>query len=158
MKTEMQQLKENAEQEKAKHHIKSVMQFYVDSFDETKEHMRWAIRAAGLTMVVVALWFPLLAWMAWLELPQDFINDIMGWYFNIFFVCVLREHHHDRNWKAAEGKLDGVHRTLVLLGWIEDDDAVGGRRRKKIRNRSYFSRYKELWERVKSGKSQEAYA
>lgn len=147
MKTEHEQLKEQAEQQYARERIAEVIAHATNLMEEMKKESKYHHRSMKLELACMGT-----------MLVTVFANATIAHEFAfLLFIFVMF-----RNWAyvyprvvRASFELDGVITTMQILGLIGKDDADGRRKRiKKIRT-SWIER---LWEATKKKKRAEAFA
>lgn len=150
MKTEMQQLKENTEREKAKDVVETILTYYRSIFDELDEAIMWEMRSAVLStfaimMSIITIAVPI--FLVGIDFPEHIQNyiDLGG---TVTWVVILRMYFLTGDRKLVHGKLTAATKILKELGWLETFEKRGNKRRKKVKLRSPFKRFKEFWERV----------
>lgn len=143
MKTEMQQLKENADREKAKQTLTEIAAYMDGLVREMRNGHELHIRSASLEFG--ALWCFVLT----LFTGPEILNSLstMLFFFTMF-----------RNWifiypavHKASHEFDGCIKTLEILGML--DKGNKHRRKSKRYRRSYLEAY---WEWLKNKKREEA--
>lgn len=145
--SEMEELKKNTEIQKVLDTRKELKYYLFQLEKEIQEANYWVRRAQVLQtfailshfVIVVAAAIQDMIWAADLGLL-------------IFFITVMRSMFLSSRSVGAMKELLGVIRTLEILGMVESGDEDLRDRVKKKRN-SMFPRFKELWERVGSGKT-----
>lgn len=147
MKTEMQQLKENADRQKALETMQAISAYMDELLTGMREghrlHMRSAkLELAALGTMIVTLFTPE---------QYSFLYLIA---LNLFWFTMIR------NWAVIWPKVtrcshefDGCIKTLEILGMIDRGDKH--RRKSKKYRESYIAK---MWEAMKQKQRQEAYA
>lgn len=147
MKTEMQQLKENADHEKDKQTLSEIAAYMYTLIKEMREGYALHIRSASYEFA--ALFFFILT----LFTGQEILNTFC-W---VLFLFVMF-----RNWvyiwprvHKASNEFDGCINTLEILGMIDRDLGDKRKRRMQRYRQSYIEK---VWEALKQKKRQEAFA
>lgn len=143
----MQQLKENADREKARQTLSEIAEYMDSLLKQMREqhalHMRsMKLELASLFTVILTILAPH---------ASDWLYVIA---INLFWLVMFR------NWAIifpkcyrAADELDGCFRTLEILGMLDKGDKH--RRQSKRYRKSWIA---EMWERSKMKSREEAYA
>ena len=150
MKTEMQQLEENTKRELATQKLTELTQYMDTLMLGLREAVYAAQRSTRLEIAALAVWVLTLfigtdlisevAWLLWL------FTLLRSW---IFIMPKLTKY---------DSELDGVFRTLDILGMIEHDKHNKRQQRRKKRFANPYAGLVAKWERIKSKMRTEAYA
>jgi hypothetical protein len=145
MKTEMEQLKENADRQKAKETLSELSAYMDRLLTEMRE--QHALHMRSMKLEFATLGTSLLTIFA----GGEILNALA---FNLFIFTMFR------NWAyifpkvtKASHELDGCLETLRILGMLDKTD-----KRKRKTKRYRHSWIEVVWERSKQKKRQEAYA
>ncbi len=147
MKTEMQQLKENADRQKALETAESLSAYMNTLLEGMRDghrlHMRSAkLELAALGTMIVTLFAPEgYQWLHLIALHLFWFTMIRNW--AVIWPEVMR----------CSYKFDGCIDTLEILGMIDKGDKR--RRKSKKYRESYIAK---MWEAMKQKQRQEAYA
>lgn len=156
--TEMEQLKQNTEIERAKQQAEGVKAYLESLFEKYFETLRWRFRGETLDAITfMAYWAGSLI-MLINDVPEDTYRQIMDLAFIPLAVSVMRTMFLFAISCRAQGELDGCINTLTKLGMMREIDRNDGNaRRRKAQRKPLYERFKELFERTeKVGKEQYA--
>jgi hypothetical protein len=147
MKTEMQQLKENTEREKARETLTELAEYMDKLIKLMREGHELHIRSASYEFA--SMFFSILT----IFTGPEWVHAVA---FNLFLFVMFR------NWvliypkvHRASQEYDGCITTLEILGMIDKNKGNRRRRKSKRYRRSYFEAY---WNWLKNKKRQEAFA
>lgn len=158
MKTEREKLEQNTREAYAQQKADEFIEFITAMIDESIEMHRWQQRASKMTIFTVFIWFAFIPFGEFIQTPADVFDVAHEWLFTIFIMMVFRSHWHDLRWKYADGKVDGALAVLEKLGYSKNDDELKKKKKKRVKYKSPFKRFKEFWERMGSKENQEAFA
>ena len=158
MKTEMQQLKENTEQQFIKERFDELHKELHALYEIRRDRLYWAARSRMLTHFVAAMMLVIILVNTLLGYP-----DIAALYeftlVFIFMVTLLRSHEHENRLFMIQGRIDGFIQALQILKIVPENEPPAGRKkRKRAPWSSPFRRFKEFFERMESKDKQEQYA
>lgn len=154
--TEMEELKKNAEMALYKQRTEEVSKYLLHLIDETLRLGLWHSRCSVLTGFSFLCYWLVLIIALFADLPDEFRRTMLDFSFLVIIVAWIREQHHYRKWREAEGEWKGAVTILRKMG-IPLPEEDGTKRRKSVRRESPFKRFKEFFERIKSKDPMEAY-
>ncbi len=147
MKTEMQQLKENADRQKALETMQAISAYMDELLAGMREGHRLHMRSAKLELAALG------TMIATIFAPEQY-HFLYLIALNLFWFTMIR------NWAViwpevmrCSYKFDGCIDTLEILGVIDKGDKR--RRKSKKYRESYIAK---MWEAMKQKQRQEAYA
>lgn len=146
MKTEREQLEENTRIEYAKQRTQEFRDFLATLMKEWELAFYWEARGTALFLFAMAVNLILIIASGFfvefevIRTPLDFLSTIV-------WLTLLRVYWLMAERKYAEGRLDGCFATLEQLGMLDKDDDFGGKKR-RVKEKSAFKRFKELFQRV----------
>lgn len=153
MKTELEQLEENAKLQYTKERIGELVEHMNKSISDMREAMRWVMRTSLLNIFNIACYWAGVMIIEIKDLPVTYLQAHGNWFLLIFLLLVIREHHFEKLAEYAEGRLDGIYLAIKALYPSDYDKGVNNH--KPIKQRSLFKRFKEFFERIKEGKTKE---
>lgn len=149
MKTEMEQLQENAKMQYAKERVEELYVRLHEALDGQIEALRWKRRTGLLQLFNITTYFVALFLHQYLEVPYEvFANISMVIYLVLLFLLTVREMTFEKQARYHEGVFDGIFTTLETLYPNMKDDAGNDRQVKKVKRESLYKRFKEFFERV----------
>jgi len=154
MKTELQQLEENAKIQYAKERVEELGSELNTLLDQAREMKRWERRTMNLNIFGIAIYLAALAYAGYADLPETVTVGLANYWLMIFFFLIIRENYFGRKFEYLDGKIDGIFAALELL-YPDSVDRSGGNARRKVKRPSMFKRFKEFFERVGQSKSKE---
>jgi len=162
IKTEMQQLEENARRQQAKDKATDITKRLLELLEIESKKLRWYMRSHTLVMIVMLAYFIILGILLFSSLGADTVDTYLDFTFLIWVVAIARSNWHEARWQRARGDRKGFEEALVMLGMldVEECDCDNCKKKKKIKvaSKSPFKRFKEFFERMGSKKPEEAYA
>lgn len=154
MKTEIEQLEENAKIEYTKQRVEELGKEITVLQEQRCEMKRWERRTATLNFANILAFWTIIIYSAATDLPHTVSDVATDYWLLIFFFLIIREHYFNRQYEYFDGKIDGIFVALDLL-YPDNNRDEGGNARRKVKRRSMFKRFKEFWERVGQGKTKE---
>lgn len=155
--TEMEELERNTKIEYAKQRGEEVGKYMEGLFDNVTETERWRARGAVLDLIVFTTYWTSGLVLILNDVPDETFRIITDIAFIPLIVSVARTMSFHSDFCEALGELNGCLTTLRKLGMLTEITS-GGNSKRKIKRKSLFSRFKELFERVGTGDKKEAEA
>jgi hypothetical protein len=156
MKTEREQLEENTKVQKAVETAEGVKAYIEYLIDECNEAFRWEMRGDVLFFSVMGLnLLTLFFCMSYFETREPVALQ-MDLFSLLIWISLLRSYWLMGERKRAVAEIEGVLNILELLGHAKFENGSGSI--KRLKHKSMFQRFKELFERVESKDGKEAYA
>jgi len=153
-KTELEKLKDNTRKAYAEQRTNELIEMLSDITEKWLESKIWEIRAARLTLFTLFSHFIIVVLCVLLNTPPEVADITNLLTLLVFFTALIREHTLARLAEYNEGVVDGALKTLEQLDLLQKND--GNKIRRQVKERSPYSRFKELWERL--GEQQKKYA
>lgn len=145
--TEMEQLKRNTEVEYAKQRMAELTMYIVSLTERSMDALYWALRGDKLFFLTIIGYFANIGLCVWLDASED-IRSVSGDLITIvMWLTIFRSWYLYREFSVLDAELEGVMKTLEVLGMAKRDED-GDRTRKKVEHEPMFARIKGLWEKV----------
>jgi len=151
--TEMEELKRNTEIEFQKQRRDSLLDHLDMLGAHLEERDRWHERARSLEFFCLLFYWSIILLFAWQNNTSMHAEITKEFAFILFLVTCVRSMTLMGMWMKALGELKGAVDMLSLLGGFKNEMDQG--KKKKIKRRGLFARYKEFWERMGSDKKKE---
>jgi predicted GTPase len=150
MKTEHEQLKENAQRQYVNERYEEVAQYIQGLLVEFTKAIHASQRAANFELALIATWVVTL--VAGMPVLQELA--FMLW----VLLMLINLHGVHKRPGELDAELDGAFTTLALLGLADYHKNDKRKKRRKLRMRNPYAGLTEWWAKVKQGKRDKAFA
>lgn len=155
--TENEQLKHNTEMAYAKQRAQAISDYLDKLTTDSLAALDWKLRADGLEFFTLSMYLLGVIFTSVWNTPEEVVDFMVQAFILVIWGVMIRAWYFHSKWRYAEGEYDGFINTMKIMGYLPED-LGNDRKRRVVKRKSLFSRFKELFERVGEGKTKESYA
>lgn len=130
--TEMEELKQNAEQAKVKQTLDGISAYMDQLVEECDIALKKSLRADSLLMLTFAGYFAVLTIAVFADLDPMIRRLHTELMFMVELVALFRQFYFTKVWREKEGEWTGFCNTLRILGMLPPRGEKGIKNKKKL--------------------------